>query len=129
MLNFNRSKRPVDLGPYPLERLRRDPAVIAEEAARPPQDMGALASGPSSPLVRATITHLDAYEALREPEPFSQIAPVPDDLARRTRDIKGAGYFLDASQVGICVMPENGWLNGVSPSHSHAVVVLVEYYY
>lgn len=127
MLNFNRSKRPVDLGPYPLERLRRDPAVIAEEAARPPQDMGALASGPSSPLVRATITHLDAYEALREPEPFSQIAPVPDDLARRTRDIKGAGYFLDASQVGICVMPENGWLNGVSPSHSHAVVVLVEY--
>ncbi len=52
---------------------------------------------------------------------------MPDDLARRSADIKGAAYFLDASQVGICPMPENGWLaGGDHPAHGFAVVILVE---
>jgi ferredoxin len=127
MLGFNRSKRPVELGPYPLERLRRDPAITKQEASCPPaKPNGALANN-ASPLVRATLTHLDAYERLRAPEPFSRKAPVPDDLARRTRDIKGAAYFLDTSQIGICEMPANAWIDTADQAASHAVVVLVEY--
>ena len=127
MLGLNRSRRPVNFGPYPLENLKRDASVVEREAATAVVDQGTLLTGPASPLVSAVVAHLNAYEDLREPSPFSQIAPVPDDLSLRTRDIKGAGYFLDASQIGICELLESAWHSDVDPSHGHAVVILVEY--
>jgi reductive dehalogenase len=126
MFGLNRKKRPVELGPYPLERLRRDMDVIANEAARSPTSPGDL-SAPTTQLGCAARKHLQAYEALREPEPFCRTAPVPGDLSRRTRDIKGAGYFLDASQIGICEIADTAWLEQAETDHSHAIVVLVEY--
>lgn len=127
MLGLNRTKRPIELGPYPLERLKRDPSVLQDETGRPAQTKSLLYNGEDAALVRATLTHLSAYEELREPEPFSRKAPVPDDLSRRTRDIKGAGYFLDASQIGICNIPENAWLERIYHTHRQAVVILVKY--
>ncbi|MBT5940272.1 MAG: 4Fe-4S dicluster domain-containing protein [Rhodospirillaceae bacterium] len=127
MFGLNRKKRPVELGPYPLEKLKRDPAIIAEEAARPAGAPVTMPTGSNAYLVGATNSHLDAYAELREPEPFKKLAPVPDDLKRRMRDIKGAGYFLDASQIGICEIVDSVWLNGAASDHSHAVAVLVEY--
>ena len=127
MFGFNRAKRPVELGPYPLENLRRDASIAAVEGAAPPRDPGSLANGGSPYLVDATLTHLGAYEELREPEPFAKKAPVPEDLSLRTRDIKGAGYFLDASQIGICAIADGVWLTPPRETHSHAVVVLIEY--
>ena len=54
-------------------------------------------------------------------------APVPDDPERRAADIKGNAYFMDASQVGICRIPDNAWLIGAEKSPwSHAIVLLVE---
>jgi len=123
----NRLSRPVDFGPYPLERLRRDPSIVAEEGTRPAAPPTAMTTGGSKYLVSAINQHLDAYEALREPEPFAKEAPVPDDLSRRSADIKGAGYFLDASQMGICEIPESSWLDDAKSIGSHAVVILVEY--
>jgi reductive dehalogenase len=127
MLGLNRSKRPIELGPYPLERLKRDASIADREAAYPPKTSALLSSGSDSSLVRATLSHLEAYDALRTPEPFSKKAPVPDDLALRTRDIKGAGYFLDASHIAVCALPNNAWLDKVNNSHNYAVLVLVEY--
>lgn len=128
MLGINRQQRPVELGPFPLERLRRDPAVAENEAAREPRvPVAPPTAAKTSPLVRAVMKHLQVFEDLREPEPFARKAPVPDDLALRTRDIKGAAYFLDASQVGICELPDNAWVEAACPAHSHAVVVLLEY--
>ena len=127
MLGFNRSKRPVELGPYPMETLRRDPNIAEGEGLRTPEGLAQTSYDTTSPLVRATLTHLAAYEELREPEPFSKLAPVPEDLMLRTRDIKGAGYFADASQIGICEMPNNGWLNYSRTAHRYVIVVLVEF--
>lgn len=127
MFGLNRAKRPVELGPYPLEKLKRDSSIAGIEAAAPARDSGSLECGGSPFLVDATLAHLGAYEELREPEPFAKMAPVPDDLAPRTRDIKGAGYFLDASQIGICKIADGFWLTEPRETHSHAVVVLVEY--
>ena len=127
MLGINRNKRPVELGPYPLETLRRDPGVLAEELLRTPKTSGLSSNGSATPLVRATLNHLEAYKELREPEPFAKLAPVPKDLALRTRDIKGAGYFADASQIGICEMPNNGWSGNNNAAHQIAIVVLVEH--
>ena len=117
MFGYNRAKRPVDLGPYPLENLRRDTSIAAVETAVPPRDPGSLTNGGSPYLVGATLSHLNAYAELREPQPFVKKAPVPDDLSLRTRDIKGAGYFLDASQIGICEIADVVWLKPVSYTH------------
>ena len=59
MLGINRNKRPVELGPYPLETLRRDPGVLAEELLRTPKTSGLSSSGSATPLVRATLNHLE----------------------------------------------------------------------
>jgi ferredoxin len=126
MLGLNRKKRPVELGPYPLERLRRDASVIKEEGSRSARFQAA-DNDAATPLAGAARDHLHAYEQLREPEPFCRKAPVPEDLTRRTRDIKGSGYFLDASQIGICELPTNAWISAANDEHSHAAVVLVEY--
>ena len=127
MLGINRNKRPVELGPYPLETLRRDPSVLAKELLRAPKCAEICSKDDATPLVKATLNHLNAYQELREPEPFSKLAPVPKDLGLRTRDIKGAGYFADASQIGICKMPKNGWLGGDKTAHGFAIVVLVKH--
>lgn len=127
MLGLNRTRRPVDFGPYPLEQLRRNPAVRKAEATLDPAPQPSPGKGQSAALVKAALIYLDAYEAIRKPEPFAKKAPVPDDLGLRTRDIKGAGYFVDASQMAICEIPENAWVGNRNPSHSHAVVILVEH--
>lgn len=127
MFGLNRTKRPVELGPYPLEKLKRDASIIAEEAAKAPIDPGKMPVGSGEHLITATNIHLSAFEELREPEPFSRMAPVPDDLTLRTRDIKGAGFFLDASQIGISEIVDTLWLNAIVGNHSHAVTVMVEY--
>jgi reductive dehalogenase len=127
MFGYNRKKRPVELGPYPLETLKRDSSIIKIEAASVAIKPNPMPIGHNAYLVEATKIHLDAYEVLRQPQPYSKIAPVPDDLVLRTRDIKGSGYFLDASQIGICKIPNNAWLNETTGIFTFAIVILVEY--
>jgi hypothetical protein len=65
---------------------------------------------------------------LAEAETAKQPAPVPDDLGRRAADVKGCGYFMNASQIGICRIPDNAWCVGATKdAHAYAVVILVEY--
>jgi reductive dehalogenase len=118
--------RPYHLGPFPLETLRRDDGVLAEEAARPPLAPTA-GNAPEGPLARAADHYRDLFVKFADGEPAPKPAPVPDDLARRAVDIKGAAYFLDAAQVGICHIPVNAWrAGGDHPGHAFAVVILVE---
>jgi reductive dehalogenase len=127
MFGYKRKKRPVEFGPYPLEKLKRDPSILKIESQTTPITPDPMPKEGNIYLARATQTHLDAYERLRQPEPYSKIAPVPDDLILRTRDIKGSGYFLDASQIGICRTLENIWLKKLKKVYNYAVVILVEY--
>ncbi len=138
MLVYPRSRnRPFHHGPFPLEALPRDDSVIAAESERPP-------SQPTEPeredglLVAASDRYSDIYGQFADGEPAPAKAPVPDDLARRAVDLKGAAYFMDASQVGICRIPDNAWLAGAERAphdhaphdhapHDHAVVILVEH--
>jgi reductive dehalogenase len=127
MLIHPRGKnRPYHLGPFPLETLRSDDAVLTAEAARPPL---AAAAEPAAegPLARAAAHYRELFVKFADGEPAPHQAPVPDDLARRAVDIKGAAYFLDAAQVGICRMVPNAWASGGDhPEHAFAVVILVE---
>ena len=128
MILFSNKHRPFHFGPFPLERLPRDPALADAERRRPRatrQPAGPRASGT---LAAAIERYHTIFDGLRECDPALEKAPVPADLQRRSADIKGAAYFLDASQVGICELDGSCWYEGQPGlKHSHAVVILVEY--
>jgi len=122
---FSHRKRPVHLGPYPLERLPR----IAEPAARPsgggqrPQE--ARSEGPQG-ASHAYQLYLDLFDAQRTGE-VSEPAPIPDDPGDRANNIKAGLYFLDADMVGCGLVPDDAWLNRNGPRHRFGVVTLVAF--
>ena len=58
MWGTGRERRPVEFGPYPLERLARDPSILEKEAAIPPREPEPIDSGGSVSLVEAVKLHL-----------------------------------------------------------------------
>jgi len=119
--------RPYHWGPFPLEVLPRDDAVIESEAQRPACTPSVRTSEETS-LVRAADHYRGIYLRLVDGNAAPARAPLPIALEPRVADIKGAAYFMDASQVGICRLPDSAWLPGsATPGHAFAVVVLVEH--
>ena len=127
MFLYPRSRnRPFHLGQFPLESLPRDDSVLSAEGDRPRRAAPDRASPPGQ-LVNAAEHYREIYSGFIDIDPAAAKAPVPDDLERRTIDVKGAAYFMDTSQVGICRIPDNAWLEGEAPgTHSFAIVLLVE---
>jgi len=128
MLVFPRSRRrPFHFGPFPLETLPRDDRIAERERGHMPRP----ARGehpPASLLMRAADHYCEIYARFADGDVAPARAPVPADLEPRVADIKGGAYFLDASQVGICRIPERAWLGGgTRPAHAFALVVLVEH--
>ncbi len=128
MILYAKSRhRPFHLGPFPLETLPRDDAVGAAEAARPPVSGPAAIAGDGL-LADAIDRYREIYANFIDGDAAPAHAPVPDDLGRRAVDIKGFAYFMDASQIGICRIPDNAWLADAARSaHDYAIVVLVEH--
>ncbi|MEH6473816.1 MAG: reductive dehalogenase domain-containing protein [Halopseudomonas sp.] len=112
-----------------MEQLKRDTSQIEAESKRAAQGKARPPLKDSRPLLTATRVYQDLFSELREVEHFSKRAPVPDDLSLRARDLKGGGYFLDASHMGLCELPKNAWLPGWEEphTHTHALVILVEF--
>jgi len=118
--------RPYHLGSYPLETLPHDHANTAREQERPAVDSPAFTAKPCGPLARALREYLDIFVQNAVTEPAPAKAPVPEDRHRRMIDIKGYGYFMNASQVGICRLTPNAWCKDASPlAHDFAVVLLL----
>ncbi|MBI36129.1 MAG: Fe-S protein [Alphaproteobacteria bacterium] len=128
MLFTSKNKdRPFHWGPYALERLPHDEQVIQTEAARSqlPRQQRQF-SDPTNLLGKALSKYHGIFRKTGHVDPLPEKAPVPDDLKRRSQDIKGGGYFLDASGIGICRIPNNVWLmNEKKYDHNHAVVIIV----
>lgn len=119
--------RPYHLGPFPLETLRRDDTVAKRELNRPRcgADKDTL---PASMLGKALRDYRDIFARVADGDVAPETAPDTDDPDRCAVDIKGAAYFLDASQVGICRLPESAWREGATPGgHTHAIVILLEH--
>jgi len=128
MIFFSNKSRPYHLGPYPLERIARDPTRRGEELGRPRQARlgNGRETGPA--FADAVEKYHEIFHSLRDEDIAPAKAPVPGDLGRRSMDIKGAAYFLNAGQVGITELADNCWLDDVEPpGHSHGVVILVEF--
>jgi reductive dehalogenase len=101
---FSTRERPVHQGPYPTEKLGRRQGI---------PELGLLAE--TQPLVMAnpddehSIGHafddyISALDAVRDGPAKAEPAPIPADPGERAEHLKSAGYFLDASMVGVCAL-------------------------
>jgi len=132
MLIHPQSKeRPFHIGPFPLEVLPRDDGVLERERQTPPRPNSSEAARESL-IARAADHYREIYLRFVDGKVAPARAPLPDKLEPRVADIKGAAYFMDASQVGICRVPDSAWLpdsegRAEKPAQAFAVVILVAY--
>ena len=107
---FSYKHRPPHLGPYPLERLRRGDKMPAyERKARVDALEFADATRPHS-LAASMTDYVDLLDRLRDGVVTDRKAPIPDEPAERARHLKAAGYYLDASQMGVCALNKDDLL-------------------
>jgi len=127
--------RGVEAGSYPLEALSTDASIIAVETNQPAitraqaNQTGNAADTALPLLARSAQDYLGYFEPFLRGQPAEQKAPVPADLELRTKEIKGAAYYLDASLVGICKLPASALCSDTDDldlkSHTHAIVIVV----
>jgi reductive dehalogenase len=149
---LSRKKRPMHLGKYPMEKIRRvdrPTTLITDDIKRVPKRAGFFARAfygdlgtkPGKEVRRfmtknplgAAIGHLHwKHVPVHKGEPAATTAPVPNDAEETTRHIKSLCYFLDADLVGICEMPQWAWfshnLDGtpIETTHKYAVVICID---
>jgi len=124
--NQNRN-RPFHFGKFPFETLPRKPVVQSEEAARAKLSGPPVQESGIDVLGQSARRYFDRFMDYRQGEVVAARAPVTDDLQRRSVDIKGGIYFLDAAHAGICRIPGNAWIEGREISgHAYAVVIVME---
>lgn len=121
------TERPFHWGPYALERLPHDATITNTEADRPAISRPRRQiPDPENLFGKALNKYHRIFSKTGIVDPLPEKAPIPDDLKRRSQDIKGAGYFLDASGIGICKIPNNSWLkDGKQYNHNHSVVIMI----
>ncbi|MDH5797325.1 MAG: NAD-binding oxidoreductase, partial [Paracoccaceae bacterium] len=103
------TKRPVHLGPYPLEALARDTTDpgLSQLPELPPLSF----RRPDDPLsiVNAMQEYQAMLDATREGLVKKERAIIPDDPLDRANHLKAFGYYCDADMVGICDIPAEAW--------------------
>ncbi|MGK0224299.1 MAG: reductive dehalogenase [Limisphaerales bacterium] len=125
-------QRGVELGPYPLEALRRDIAA-APSSRRPPNTEEKFNPYPPTPLLNAVKRYQEIFAACTQ-QPKASKGEGTDDLKLRAREIKGAAYYLDAAAVGLCALESWHWFGHrlgyqieTKKEHTHAIVLLVAF--
>lgn len=107
---FSTRNRPVECGPFPLERLRRTDR-------RPPltrtftEPLAPPASRPKRSLARAIARYQAMLDIVRDGTVRHRPAEIPEDPAERARHLKAAAYYFDASMVGVCALEPEHFLN------------------
>ncbi|MCA2009762.1 2Fe-2S iron-sulfur cluster-binding protein [Tritonibacter mobilis] len=112
---FSSRHRPVHMGPFPLERLKRcDHAELSDLPPSAPLNF----RRPQKPdsIINAMCEYQAMMDAIRDGLVNGSRGEVPTDLQERSDHIKAFGYFADASMVGIGPMTEEArlstpWLN------------------
>jgi reductive dehalogenase len=102
---FSYRKRPVHLGPYPLERLARQHAM--PDLARVPafEAVSYADEEHSESLANAMARYIGMFDVVRDGAVAPLPAEIPADTLERSNHLKAAGYYYDATQVGICALP------------------------
>ena len=120
---FSNRDRPFDLGVLPTERLQRD-AGAASVPARQPQDANAAGA---DAMAGAVPEYRELFAGFLDGAVAPACAPIPDDPAARSKNLKATAYFLDATLAGVCRLEAGDWQCGKPPAHTHAFVFLIEF--
>ncbi|MEM1066016.1 MAG: reductive dehalogenase domain-containing protein [Pseudomonadota bacterium] len=101
---FSDRRRPVHLGPFPLERLVRGPMP---DPTQIPPDQALTFQRPETPasIVNAMGEYQAMMDAIRDGLVNKARADCPADLQERANHLKAFGYFSDAAMVGIGPLP------------------------
>lgn len=99
----------MHLGPFPLEKLRRQSVV---DFARLPPMVPLSFRRPDDPrsIVNAMQDYQAMLDATRDGLVKRERAEIPDDRTERSNHLKAFGYYCDAAMVGLCEIPTAGWL-------------------
>ncbi|MBB5516310.1 reductive dehalogenase [Rubricella aquisinus] len=102
---FSDASRPVHLGRYPLERLKRG---AMPDLGRVPAFTPISFTRPEAPdsIVNAMGEYQAMLDAIRDGLVNKVPSEIPSDLTERANHLKGFGYFSDATMVGICELPD-----------------------
>jgi hypothetical protein len=83
----------VHLGPYPLERLPRQPAVADLGQVPPMRPLSFVDPNPES-LTNAMRRYIGMFDAVRDGAIGTQKAEIPGDPQERTNHLKSRGVLL-----------------------------------
>jgi reductive dehalogenase len=101
---FSYRNRPVHLGPYPLERLKRSSAPPDLSAVPPMRALQFVDAARPESIVNAMTRYMGVFDAVRDGQVAPLPAEIPEDPAERSRHLKAAGYYFDATMVGVCAI-------------------------
>ena len=121
---FSDKSRPVHLGPYPLERLARSKTLLDWDAIPRMQPLDFDSSATAHSIVKAIGEYQALLDAIRDGLINTAPSVCPDDEQARADHLKSFGYFGDASQVGVCKLPDAALLR--SSIHNPAIDVLAD---
>ncbi len=106
---FSYRNRPMHLGPFPMEKLRRaDQATGLDKL--PAQTALTFHSDDPLSIINAMQEYQAMLDATRDGLVKRERAQIPDDPQERANHLKAFGYYCDASMVGICKIPASAWL-------------------
>ncbi|NQU72941.1 MAG: reductive dehalogenase [Rhodospirillales bacterium] len=147
---FSGRKRPMHLGRYKMEKIKRvdkPTTLITDKVKGVPKRAGFfvrafygdLGKKPGEEIRRfitknplnAAIGHMHwKHVPMHKGEPCDTKAPLPDDPEELARHIKSVCYFMDADIVGICEVPEWAWFTHdsdgekIETRHKYAIVLV-----
>lgn len=107
---FSYRDRPVHLGPFPLERLPRASAPADLSRVPPMRPLAFVDAAHPESIVNAMTRYMAMFDAVRDGKPAPLAAEIPADPQARSEHLKSAGYYFDASQVGVCAVPAGALL-------------------
>jgi reductive dehalogenase len=109
---FSDRHRPVHMGSFPLERLKRLENEAMPDLRRVPATIPLTFNRPDAPrsIVNAMGEYQAMMDAIRDGLVNKARSKGPDDPQERANHIKAFGYFSDASMVGIGPLPASARL-------------------
>jgi reductive dehalogenase len=106
---FSYRNRPVHLGPFPLERLSRQP-TLPDLGAMAPMQALSFDDANCESLSHAMSRYIAMFDLVRDGAVNAVPAQVAADPAERARHLKAAGYYFDASMLACCRLPARSLL-------------------
>lgn len=150
---LNGDHRPLHMGRYPMERIKRVPdattLIIPDEVQRVPVRAGGFPRaahgdmGPKfqndvkvfaykTPQAQAYVQQIRAMVPLQNGDAASEPAPGTTDPDRNSDALKALAYHLGGDMVGVCNVPTYVWYSHnkmgeeIEPRHRNAIVILLD---